>query len=122
MCQFTSSVLKALQSTLDICETFYWTDSSIVLSWVINIDKVYKTYVQRRLIEIREFISDFEKFILVPLKLNPTDLGTNIYPQKNYLVTNYGLLILNFSVYREIVGHICMLEKKFQIIILIIVV
>ena len=100
MCQFTSSVLKALQSTLDICETFYWTDSSIVLSWVINIDKVYKTYVQRRLIEIREFISDFEKFILVPLKLNPTDLGTNIYPQKNYLVTNYGLLILNFSVYR----------------------
>ena len=93
-----------------------------VLSWVINKDKVYKTYVQRRLIEIREFISDFEKFIVVPLKLNPADLGTNIYPQKNYLVTNYGLLILNFSVYREIVGHICMLEKKFQIIILIIVV
>ena len=29
MCQFTSSVLKALQSTLVICETFYWADSSM---------------------------------------------------------------------------------------------
>ena len=47
MCQFASSVLKALQSTLNICEIFYWTDSSIVLSWVINKDKIYKTYVQQ---------------------------------------------------------------------------
>ena len=45
VCQLISSVLKALQSTLNICEIFYWTDSSIVLSWVINKDKVYKTYV-----------------------------------------------------------------------------
>ena len=44
MCQFTSSVLKALQSTLNICEIFYWADSSIVLSWVINKDKIHKTY------------------------------------------------------------------------------
>ena len=76
MCEFTSSVLKALQSTLNICEIFYWADSSIVLSWVINKDKVYKTYVQQQLIQIREFISDFEKFKLVPSKLNPADLGT----------------------------------------------
>ena len=72
--------------------------------------------------QIREFISDFEKFKLVPLKLNPADLGTKHLFQKNYLATNYGLVVLCFSVYREIVGQIYMLEKTFQIIILIIVV
>ena len=41
-----------------------------------NCSKVYKTYAQQRLIQIREFISDFEKFKLVPSKLNPADLGT----------------------------------------------
>ena len=83
ICQLISSVLKALQSTLNICEIFYWADSSIVLSWVINKDKVYKTYVQQRLIQIREFISDFEKFKLVPSKLNPADLGTkNLSPKE----------------------------------------
>ena len=41
-----------------------------------NCSKVYKTYAQQRLIQIREFISDFEKFKLVPSKLNPVDLGT----------------------------------------------
>ena len=77
------SVLKPLQSTLNICETFYWTDSSIVLSWVINKDKIYKTYVQQPLIQIREFISDFEKFKLVTSKLNPADLGTkNLSPKE----------------------------------------
>ena len=55
MCQFTSSVLKALHSTLSICEIFYWTDSSV----------------------------DFEKFKVVPSKLNPADLGTkNLSPKE----------------------------------------
>ena len=42
MSQFASLVLNALESTLKICESFYWTDSSIVLSWVNNKDKVLK--------------------------------------------------------------------------------
>ena len=37
ICKFTSSVLKALQSTLNICENFYGTDLSI-----INKEKVCK--------------------------------------------------------------------------------
>ena len=83
MCQFTSSILKALQSTLNICEFFCWTDSSIVLSWVINKHKINKTYVQQLLIQIPEFISDFEKFKLVSSKLNPADLGTkNLSPRE----------------------------------------
>ena len=63
-----------MESTLKICESFYWTDSPIALSWVINKDKVYKTHVQQR--QIRQFISDFEKFKLVPSKLNADDLCT----------------------------------------------
>ena len=46
MCQFTSSVLKALQPTLNICEIFYWTNLSIVLSWLSTKIK-FKTYVQQ---------------------------------------------------------------------------
>ena len=61
---------------------------------VINKDSVYKTYEQR-LIQIRDFISDFEKFKLVPSKLNPAIWVQKIYPQKNYLVTNYGLVVLS---------------------------
>ena len=39
--------------------------------------------MQLRLIQIREFISDFEKFKLVPSKLNPADLGTkHLSPKK----------------------------------------
>ena len=77
MSKFTSSVLKALQSTLNICENFYWTDLSI-----INKEKIYKTYVQQRLIQIREFISDFEKIKLVASKLDPANLGTKNLSQK----------------------------------------
>ena len=54
-----------MQTTLIICKIFHWTDSLIVLSWVINKDEVYKMYVPQRLIQIKEFISGFEKFKLV---------------------------------------------------------
>ena len=39
--------------------------------------------MQQRLIQIREFISDFRTFKLVPSKLSPADLGTkNLSPKE----------------------------------------
>ena len=43
MCQFTSSVLKALQSTLVICETFYWADSSMFCPGLLTKIKFIKS-------------------------------------------------------------------------------
>lgn len=58
MSQITLSVYNSLKNVYDIAELFYWTDSSIVLSWVMNVDKIYKVYLQQRLLQIRENISD----------------------------------------------------------------
>ena len=122
MCQFASLVLNALESTLKICESFYWTDSSIVLSWVNNKDKVFKTHVQQQLIQIRQFISYFEKFKLVPSKLNPADLSTkNLSPKElfsNKLCSSGPqFLSLPRNCWPDL-----NLEKTFHIIILILVV
>ena len=122
MCQFASLVLNALESTLKICESFYWTDSSIVLSWVNNKDKVFKTHVQQQLIQIRQFISYFEKFKLVPSKLNPADLSTkNLSPKELFsnklCFSGPQFLSLPRNCWPDL-----NLKKTFQIIILILVV
>ena len=49
---------------------------------LLNKHKINKTYVQQLLIQIPEFISDFEKFKLVSSKLNPADLGTKTLSPK----------------------------------------
>ena len=49
--------------------------SSIALCWINNIKNVYKPYVQRHLIRVRELI-DAGNLLLVPSKMNPADTAT----------------------------------------------
>ena len=68
-------VYHSLHKEYDIEKVVFWTDSSVVHTWVNNKHKNYENYVQSRLNKIREVIGE-KKFLLIPSKLNPADIGT----------------------------------------------
>ena len=73
-----------IQRELDIPvnETFYWTDSMIVLSYIRNATKRFQTYVANRVNEIRES-SDPTQWRHCPGDLNPADdCSRGLDPQK----------------------------------------
>ena len=75
---------RMIQRELDIPvnETFYWTDSMIVLSYIRNTTKRFQTYVANRVNEIRES-SDPTQWRHCPGDLNPADdCSRGLDPQK----------------------------------------
>lgn len=46
-------VHENLSKSFYISNTFYWSDSQICLSWIHAEEKIFKTFVQNRVIEIR---------------------------------------------------------------------
>ena len=62
-----------LNSVLNINDYFFWTDSSIVFSWITSTNKEFKVFVQNRISEIKAN-SKFGTWKLVPTKLNPADI------------------------------------------------
>ena len=75
---------RMIQRELDIPvnETFYWTDSMIVLSYIRNTTKRFQTYVANRVNEIRES-SDPTQWRHCPGDLNPADdCSHGLDPQK----------------------------------------
>ncbi|GBM66234.1 hypothetical protein AVEN_27917-1 [Araneus ventricosus] len=64
-------VLRALK--LDVSKTYFWTDSTIVLSWLEKECKELKTFVANRISIIRT-LTVAEQWNHVPSKQNPADL------------------------------------------------
>lgn len=78
--EMSSSVTQALRRK--VTRQVYWTDSSIVLSW-LRIDSVnLKTFVANRVASIRE-LTDIDSWKHVPTEHNPADLvSRGINPQE----------------------------------------
>jgi hypothetical protein len=53
----------------------YWSDSTVVLSWIRNSYKEFKKFVENRLLEIRRLASP-ELWKYVPTKQNPADIAS----------------------------------------------
>ena len=73
--QLTESVKKAMGQVKSIDSTTYWSDSTVVLSWIRNSNKEYKQFVENRLQKIRKLApSKLCKY--VPTKQNPADIAS----------------------------------------------
>nr|CAI5818943.1 unnamed protein product [Callosobruchus analis] len=64
-------VKLALKS--DISECYYWTDSTIVLSWVVTCPSKLKVFTANRVAEIQR-MTESHQWRYVPTHLNPADL------------------------------------------------
>jgi len=62
----------ASESTLDIGETIFWTDSTIVLQYIQNENKRFQTFVANRLAVIQG-VTTIDQWRHVPSKENPAD-------------------------------------------------
>ena len=59
----------------NIDSTTYWSDSTVVLSWIRNSNKEYKQFIENRLQEIRKLSpSELRKY--VPTKQIPADIAS----------------------------------------------
>ncbi|XP_028412045.1 uncharacterized protein LOC114534774 [Dendronephthya gigantea] len=72
LARLVDTIIKALTSIKLITNVVLWTDSFTTLCWIRN-HKVWKTYVQNRVNEIRELTSNYE-WRHCPGELNPADL------------------------------------------------
>ena len=72
LARLADTIVKALTSIKEISKVVLWTKSFTVLCWIRN-HKVWKTYVQNRVDEIRQLTSEFE-WRHCPGNLNPVDL------------------------------------------------
>ena len=68
-----SSVINNLTAVYSIDKIFAWTDSSIAYSWIQNINKVCKSFIQTRVQLIRELLS-ISRWRLVSSHVNPYDI------------------------------------------------
>ena len=68
-----SSVINNLIAVYSIDKIFAWTDSSIAYSWIKNINKVCKSFIQTRVQLIRELLS-ISCWRLVSSHVNPYDI------------------------------------------------
>ena len=79
LARLMNSVKKALEAQVTISDELYYTDSTICLSWIKAFDKVYKTFVQNPMNEIRK-LSKVEKSNYDQTKSNPADMLTKFSP------------------------------------------
>ena len=73
--RLTESVKKALENVKRIDSVTYWSDSTVVLSWIRNSNKEYEQFVENRLREIRK-LAPSELWKYVPTKQNPADIAS----------------------------------------------
>ena len=66
-------VKKALCYVYSIGSIFAWTDSSVVYAWIMNDCKLYKIFVQNRLLEIRRNLEK-TSWKLINSRSNPADI------------------------------------------------
>ena len=80
--ELTAAVLSVKISTmvkeeleLDIDQEYFWTDSCVVLSYIKNDEKRFKTFVANRIQNIREN-SEVSNWFYIPTKQNPADCSS----------------------------------------------
>lgn len=79
--RFMKKVYNSL-SNLKINNTFYWTDSTIVLSWISDSPSRWKTFVANRVTEIQN-TSDSNQWRHVDTSSNPADIiSRGVTPDK----------------------------------------
>ena len=76
MSKVCSEIVPSLQREHNVIRCYYWTDSAIVHCWVMDEEKLYKPYVQKRLQKIRDVITNHDEWKLVTSKSNPADIAT----------------------------------------------
>ncbi len=59
LARLVDSIVKALTSIKEIADVILWTDSFTALCWIRN-HKLWKSYVQNRVNEIRKLTSEYE--------------------------------------------------------------
>ncbi|XP_077974458.1 uncharacterized protein LOC144430402 [Styela clava] len=62
---------------IEILASYFWTDSTTVLRYLANEDKVFKTFVANRVNLIKE-VSEINQWYYVPSKLNPADVASRV--------------------------------------------
>ena len=75
LCRLMSVVRDALETEIDIDDSFYWSDSLVSLGWIKSWKKELNTFCQNRVTEIRNK-SDMDKWNYVNTKENPADIIT----------------------------------------------
>ncbi|GFU62396.1 DUF1758 domain-containing protein [Trichonephila clavipes] len=69
-------------SRMDITSVFFWTDSTIVLSWMKNESRNLKTFVANRGVIIQE-LTELNKWHHIPSEQNPADIiSRGLDPEK----------------------------------------
>ncbi|GFS64815.1 integrase catalytic domain-containing protein [Trichonephila clavipes] len=67
---------------MDITSVFFWTDSTIVLSWMKNESRNLKTFVANRVVTIQQ-LTELNKWHQVPSEQNPADIiSRGLDPEK----------------------------------------
>ena len=70
-----TSVKKALENTVELHKTVFWTDSQVTLAWIKSYKKEFKTFVENRLQKIRELTNASDWFYVKSAE-NPADIIT----------------------------------------------
>lgn len=74
------SISSALKDEVDIHDVICWTDSQIALCWIKGENKVFKSFVHNRVVEIRKNV-EAGKWLYVKSKNNPADIITRDHSQ-----------------------------------------
>ena len=82
------TVLNSFKGEIDISSLYALSDSKVSLAWIKSYNKEFVTFVQNRVVEIRQNVPS-EKWNFCSAKLNPTDLITRL--AKNINLTKNSL-------------------------------
>ena len=82
------TVLNSFKGEIDISSLYALSDSKVSLAWIKSYNKEFVTFVQNRVVEIRQNAPS-EKWNFCSTKLNPTDLITRL--AKNINLTKNSL-------------------------------
>lgn len=72
LAQIMKKLIKCFKNN-KINQIYYWTDSTIVLSWLSAQPNTWQTFVRNRVSEIQQ-LSNINNWFHVPSKLNPADI------------------------------------------------
>ena len=88
-CLITARLLHVVMQeiNLKIKGIYCWTDSRVALCWIKGSDKVYKQFVENRVVEIRRLQPESNWFH-IPGNINPADFATKPFPAKKWLHSN----------------------------------
>ena len=75
LARLISNVKEAIETNIEVRDIICWSDSQIVLFWILRTEKMHKPFVQNRVAEIRETISP-QQWRYCPTEENPADLAS----------------------------------------------